>query len=70
MSKAEKRKLQETYGNCISVEIRLFDQVLFDVCLEPLESDKREAFIKDVRALLGKYFDGNYYDFELSDDEQ
>ena len=63
-------QLQKMYGNCVSVEINAFsDGLLFDVCLQPLESEKRDEFIKDVRALLGKYFDGNYYDFELSDDE-
>lgn len=70
MDKKKKNQLQQMYGNCVSIEVMAFDDgLLFDVCLQPVEIDKRESFIKDVRALLSKYFGDSYYDFELSDDE-
>ena len=67
MTKKEREaRLRQTYGKCISVEVTAINGGdLFDVSLEPLESDQRESFIKDVRALLEKYFSGKYYDFEV-----
>ena len=66
MTKKEREaRLQQTYGKCIMVEVTAINGGnLFDVELEPLENDQRESFIKDVRALLEKYFSGKYYDFE------
>ena len=67
MTKKEREaRLQQMYGKCITVEVTAFNSGnLFDVQLEPLENDQRELFIKDVRALLEKYFSGKYYDFEV-----
>ena len=67
MTKKEREaRLQQTYGKCFNVEVTAINGGnLFDVELEPLENEQREAFIKDVRALLEKYFSGKYYDFEV-----
>ena len=63
--KEREARLQQMYGKCIMVEVTAINGGnLFDVELEPLENDQRESFIKDVRALLEKYFSGKYYDFE------
>ena len=71
MTKKEREaRIQQLYGKCVSVEVNAVNVGnLFDVCLVPLENEQRESFIKDVRALLEKYFSGKYYDFEVSDDE-
>jgi hypothetical protein len=71
MTKKEREaRIHQLYGKCVSVEVNAVNVGnLFDVCLEPLENEQRESFIKDVRALLEKYFSGKYYDFEVSDDE-
>ena len=71
MTKKEREaRIHQLYGKCVSVEVNAVNVGnLFDVCLEPLKNEQRESFIKDVRALLEKYFSGKYYDFEVSDDE-
>ena len=67
MTKKEyEARLQQTYGKCVSVEVNAINGGnLFELSLSPLENDQRESFIKDVRALLEKYFSGKYYDFEV-----
>lgn len=69
MNARAKERLRPMYGDCLSVEIEDFDNLLFEVCLKPLENGTRESFINDVRALLDKYFNGNYYDYTKNDDE-
>ena len=69
MNARAKERLRPMYGNCFDIEIKDFDNLLFEVCLNPLENGTRESFINDVRALLDKYFDGNYYDYTKNDDE-
>ena len=70
MNKKFYEAMRQQYANCVNVDVVAFnDGTLFEVSLKPLENEQRESFIKDVRALLEKYFSGKYYDFEVSDDE-
>lgn len=61
-------KMQQMYGNSICLDVRTFDEEMFEVTFQPLDAGTRKLFIKDVRALLKKYFGDNFYDFQNYDE--